>query len=320
MTVRVSVGARGAEAHLAPALFYASAREGVKDMPADTPFAEGGILLLVLIGWSARERSGAYDPVRELEIRANLYNFNADGSVGVASMEAELCSACCRVAVAVVLHYFGGTEPVFSNVCELMCGRGALTVEDMARGSASAQHSPAAGKLADVRPYSLHTTFAFCDGVLVAYVSSRLINGQCETSSDVVGQSLSYNWATIRRTRNDNFSRLMNFLSGFRGYDESSRPLWKLAQRSRPESLRVRSIEGVREAIYHEMKRDRFGMVNLYDNSSEEFRTWKCSRSIIIFRVRPGRRPRRAKLNGPVIRRPSCRATSTKVNRERHLR
>lgn len=289
MTVRVPKGAFDKDAHYEPALFYNSAREGMKDFLANTLSAEKGILLPAFIGWSAREGSGVYDPVHELGIRAGFYDLAPDLSVDMASLEAELRSGNYRVVV--VIHYFGRTEPALASIAELARNHGALLLEDLAHGFFSAQRSSVAGKWGDVRLYSLHKMFPFRDGGMITYARPDLVIGQVETAPHLAGQLFSYNWSKISSTRIDNFCRTMESLRGLPGHGITFRPLWsELADGDVPQTLPVHLRGGVRDAIYHQMNRDGFGMVSLYHTLIEQIgdqfpRLNELSRSIINFPV-----------------------------------
>jgi hypothetical protein len=271
VTVLVPKGAIDEEVDREPALFYGSAREGMKDFLANSTATDQGILLPAFIGWSAREGSGVFDPVRQLDIKPKFYNLNPDLSVDLSSMEAELRAS--NVQAVVVIHYFGRSEPRLLEICELAHRHNALLVEDLAHGFFSAQSSPSAGKSGDVRLYSLHKMFPLAHGGLVTYAKPGLITGQEETEPELAAQLLSYNWASIGRKRIDNFTRIMEQLRRLPGYGRTFEPLWsRLAPGDVPQSLPVRVLDGVRDDIYHGMNSDGFGMVSLYHTLIEQVR------------------------------------------------
>jgi len=72
-------------------LFYHAAREGFGDLLTHVlRTGRDRVLLPAFIGWSPREGSGVFDPVRASSARAVFYDLNPDLTVDLASLERAL--------------------------------------------------------------------------------------------------------------------------------------------------------------------------------------------------------------------------------------
>ena len=290
MTTRIPKTALNREAYNEPALFYRSAREGMHDFLANTlESPTAGVLLPAYIGWSPREGSGVYDPVRALSARSGFYNLNDDLTVDISDLAAQLENAHYRVLV--VIHYFGRTEPQLAAIRELADRHDVLLVEDLAHGFFSAHSNGDAGRFGDVKLFSLHKMFPLAGGGLVCYANASLLNGQQQTAPELASELLSFDWRAIAEARRKNFFNISTRLSELPECGSAFHLLWPhLGPIDVPQTLPVRIVDGDRDAIYEGMNADGFGMVSLYHTLIEEVRTsfdnlMELSRQIINFPV-----------------------------------
>lgn len=243
--------------------FYSSAREGMLDLLARGAIGAGGVLLPAYIGWSAREGSGVFDPVRQSGAEYGFYGLNPDLSVEIDSLEHMLAQA--RPAVLILIHYFGRTEPNLARIRELADEYRVVLVEDLAHGFFTAQQNGPAGRSGDVLLYSLHKMFPIPDGGQVVYRDRSLVSAQADTRAELARTVLNFDWAAIARQRRDNFTALTTELSRLVQSGSPFRLLWsELSPHDVPQTLPVYVLGGVRDQLYGRMNDLGYGMVSLY--------------------------------------------------------
>lgn len=261
----ITQGARAAEHFRQPTLFYRSAREGCGDLLDGLKAAgqAGPILLPAFIGYSAREGSGVFDPVRASGLPADFYALNDDLTIDLDSLEAALAAHPCRLLF--VIHYFGRTEPRMDRVRALADQYGALLIEDLAHGFFSALVGGTAGRHADVNIYSLHKMLPFPNGGMVQYRTVNLLGSQRETAPEMARRTLDYDWPGIAAARRATFLQIDARLRALPGLGRDFSLLWPdLADGDVPQTLPVRIYGSQRDALYTAMNQAGFGMTSLY--------------------------------------------------------
>lgn len=276
-----------------PSLFYRSAREGMQDFlsqPQVLPSPEAGILLPAFIGWSPREGSGVYDPVRHLNLRAGFYDLNPDLTVNIEYLTAAIEQH--RPRVLVVIHYYGRTEPQMQAVQTLAQQHGILLVEDLAHGFFSAHIGGRAGRFGAVNLYSLHKMFPTpkAEGGMLSYRDTTLLTQQKETAPELARLVMDYDWAGIAQSRRRNFQTITDQLKKLPGRGKDFELLWPdLALDDVPQTLPIRVLTGGRDHIYSTMNAEGYGMVSLYHTLIEPVQAFTdmvaLSKSITNFPV-----------------------------------
>ncbi len=255
-----------------PALFYNSAREGFQDfLQAYCTTPEHGVLLPAFVGWSPREGSGVYDPVRNLSLRSAFYDLHGDLTVDVEKLE-ELASAG-DYSVLVVIHYYGRTEPRIGAIRALAERHGLVLVEDLAHGLYTAMRGGPAGGHGDLNLFSLHKMLPIPDGGLVTYRNVRIAGKQHSTRPELAAELLSYDLASIAERRRQNYLGLTARLLALPQHGESFRLLWpRLSASDVPQTLPLFIVGPGRDELYIRMNADGVGVVSLYHTLVEEVR------------------------------------------------
>jgi hypothetical protein len=221
------------------------------------------VLLPAYIGWSPREGSGIFDPVRETGAEIGFYNLNSDLTVDMNDLRSRIADSFTRVLVLV--HYFGRTEPHLQAIRSLATAHGILLVEDLAHGFFSAQSKGGASRFGDVSLYSLHKMFPMATGGLVTYRDASLLTGQVGTAPHLSEQFLAFDWQGISEARRTNFVVLSGLLSELTSHGVLFELMWPhLDEFDVPQSLPVRILGIGRDHIYRGMNLEGFGMVSLY--------------------------------------------------------
>lgn len=297
MSRRIAKTAVDASNFFEPALFYRSAREGMRDFLANVlSESQDAVLLPAFIGWSPNEGSGVFDPVAQLGKQFGFYDLKPDLTVDLDDLERRLASGGYRALV--VIHYFGRTDPALSSISELAQRFGVLLIEDLAHGFFSSVRGSQAGSYGQVRLYSLHKMFPMTEGGLVTYSNPALLRGQKSTKSELAVDLLSYNWDAISATRRANFEEITKRLAALSGLDRQFQLLWpELNASDVPQTLPVRVLSNARDQIYKQMNEEGFGMVSLYHTLIDHVRSdfgsmMDLSRHIINFPVHQDVEPR----------------------------
>lgn len=256
----------------APSLFYSSAREGMEDLLRGVVNDSGRrVLLPAYIGWSPREGSGVFDPIRNLGLAYQLYPVNSDLSAQVGAVKEQLMSG--DVAVVVLIHYFGRTDPGTREIAEATREAGAVLVEDLAHGFFSDRLGHRAGRHGDVNLYSLHKMFPMADGGMLQYTNPELISDQIATRPELSRVILDYNWQAIAAARVRNFTLAVEQFRRLPSCGDSFELVWETLEGGDvPQTLPLRIIRGSRDELYSLLNDKGVGMVSLYHTLIAEAR------------------------------------------------
>lgn len=249
----------------APTFWYSSAREGFLDLltnGAQRDQQDQGVLLPAYIGWSDREGSGVFDPVRASGRPFDFYALNSDLSTNLRSLESVLDAG--SFSHVVLIHYFGRRDPNSDAVYRLARQHGALVVDDLAHGFFSS--ISATDRFAgDVQLFSLHKQFPLPDGGLIRYPNHDCISSQKSSRNDLAEAVLSYDWTRIAQLRRHNFEVLAQRLSITASYEGPYELLWPvLTGADIPQSFPIRLNGNFRDKLYFELNQRGFGATSLY--------------------------------------------------------
>lgn len=294
----------------APSLFYATAREGMEDLLRVVVRDSGRkVLLPAYIGWSPREGSGVFDPIRNLGLSHYLYPVNRDLSARVGAVEEQLKSG--DVAVVVLIHYFGRTDPGTQAIARATRKAGAILVEDLAHGFFSDRVGNRAGRHGDVNLYSLHKMLPMTDGGMLQYRNPELISDQISTRPELSRVILDYNWQAIAAARVRNFNLAVEHFRRLPSCGDGFELVWETLEGGDvPQTLPLRITKGSRDELYSLLNDKGVGMVSLYHTLIAEARgvfedVDRNSRQFINFPVHqdidPNQVPDAVRLFGQVL-------------------
>ncbi len=267
----ITKGAQQRVRYRREALFYASARDAMRDLLAHTASAQRGVLLPAFIGWSPNEGSGVLDPVRESGVPSDFYEVRADLTLDLDDLRRRLENG--RHGIVVVIHYYGRTDPSLDAARALADEHGALLVEDLAHGFYSAATGGRAGTQGDVSLFSLHKMLPVPDGGMAWYGAPGLLAGQRSTRPELAAELLAYDWLAIAAHRRRVFTELQARLSALPEAGGEFTCIWpELAPGDVPQSLPVLVHHG-RDEVYHAMNAAGLGVVSLYHTLVDEVRS-----------------------------------------------
>jgi dTDP-4-amino-4,6-dideoxygalactose transaminase len=219
------------------------------------------ILLPSYIGWSPREGSGIFDPIRELALDYAFYRLDDSLGIDLDSLRQMISRANPRLLLLV--HYFGHVDPGYADAVSLARAAGLRIIEDEAHAMLSDLVGAACGRLGDVCLYSLHKLLPMNSGGMLV----RNHIGEAPAPGADAGALWSHDlWshdlAAIASARRRNARRLYESLGDL---DHDIEPLWpSLSEGEVPQTLPVRLLRANRDGVYHDMNRAGYGVVSLY--------------------------------------------------------
>jgi dTDP-4-amino-4,6-dideoxygalactose transaminase len=234
---------------------HPNARSALRHYLRDCHLQRGeAILLPSYVGWSPREGSGIFDPVRELSLDHAFYRLDRSLEIDVASLQDAIRRG--NAKVLLLVHYFGHVDSAYADAVALARNAGLRVIEDEAHAMLSDLVGGICGRLGDVCLYSLHKLLPIDSGGVL--VRNKIAAEREQTASIFWQHDLAFQASARRR----NAQLLYHLLDGLR---EDVEPLWgPPAEGEVPQTLPVRLLRADRDAVYHDMNRAGFGVVSLY--------------------------------------------------------
>jgi dTDP-4-amino-4,6-dideoxygalactose transaminase len=219
----------------------------------------GGVLLPAYIGWSPREGSGVFDPVRESGTPYAFYRMTPRLEIDVAHLREQLEHV--RPRVLLLIHFFGYVDPAYDEVVRCAEERGVLVLEDEAHALLTDFIGGTTGRLGVACLASLHKLLPVeTGGGLIVNPMGRAACAPIREGADAVNP-WDFDLAQLARRRRHNAASIEGALGEFRGRVE---PLWPLTAHVVPQTYPV-LVHGVsRDRLYEQMNAAGFGVVSLY--------------------------------------------------------
>ena len=223
--------------------------------------AETTVLLPSYIGWSPREGSGVFDPVRERSLRHAFYRM--DRSLNIDEEHARELLVNTRRAVLVLVHYFGRVDPASAALAAVARSLGATVIEDSAHALYTDLVLGCAGHLGDASVFSLHKMLPASGGLLTSLTREPSV-------ATGTGSPLhSFDLARIARVRQRNAAFLAERLASLA---EHIQVLWPDTAPATwvPQTLPITVSSFDRDELYQTMNDRGFGVVSLYHTLIDE--------------------------------------------------
>lgn len=213
------------------------------------------VLLPSYIGWSAREGSGVFDPVREARVGYRFYKMTRDLIIDVDDVARKLREG--KPRLLVLIHYFGYPDPRLAEIVALAREAGVAVLEDEAHALYSDFVGGVCGRFGDACIFSLHKMLPFTSGGMIAFNSEAVA-----LTGDRATGWFEYDLREIARVRREHASQLLRLLQPLAGKVD---PLWpNLPEGVVPQTLPVVVREANRDKLYDFMNAAGFGVVSLY--------------------------------------------------------
>jgi len=232
--------------------------------------AEGGVLLPGYLGWSSREGSGVFDPVRELGAPYGFYRMTRELHIDLHDLEQQVIHF--RPRVVLLIHYFGYPDPNCCRAAEIARNAGSLVIEDEAHALFSDLIGKACGRTGNAAFFSLHKMLPFDSGGLVLFNDSNWSIMSCagmhRSESNMMISLAEYDLAQISYLRIRNVIFLLDKLAALSPHLKVLRP--QLPSGVVPQTLPVLLHKAPRNEIYSAMNQAGFGVVSLYHTLIDE--------------------------------------------------
>jgi len=241
--------------------FFPNARTALRAFLSSVMKPGDLVLLPAYIGWSVREGSGIYDPIRELDLRVDFYRVTKCLWIDLKDLEEKLDQSGARVLILV--HYFGYVDPAYPEAVELAHSRGILVLEDEAHSMLTHLVGGRTGRLGDACIFSLHKLLPVDHGGLLLVRKDRE-----DLLSRVSGQELDvplpweFDLAAISARRRQNAVILAQLLESLDGQLSSLRSVPQSGEV--PQTYPVVLHSASRDWIYDVMNKAGYGVVSLY--------------------------------------------------------
>ena len=267
MTVIEKV-ARDGSAFRRTLLPFDSAREAMKAYLRSLGMRSGQrVALPAYIGWSAREGSGVFDPIRELGLDAAFYRVDRRLRIDLDDLRRVLADG--SVGCVVLIHYFGYADPNVGTAAALARAAGAAVLEDEAHAMLTDLVGGATGRLGDACIFSLHKLLPLASGgSLVINGAERPMRADAAAAVAPDRRPFDFDLAEISRRRRSN-AELLNRLIARAA--PAAEPLWGPPGAAEVPQTYPVLVHGVsRDHVYAAMNAEGFGVVSLYHTMIDE--------------------------------------------------
>jgi dTDP-4-amino-4,6-dideoxygalactose transaminase len=241
--------------------WFTSARSALKALLAFQQLRSDEVVLLpAYVGWSPREGSGVFDPIKELGLAYAFYRIDDRLNIDLEHLERLLRGS--RVRIVILVHYFGRVDARAVEAAALARQSGAFVIEDSAHAMLSDLVTGAAGCIGDASIFSLHKLLPVSGGGLL------MLNGTAPPqlvgpAGDRCVDNLPWNFdlRAISNKRCANLERLQELVDDC----GDAEPLWgRWPANCVPQTFPVLVNADVRDRVYREMNASGYGVVSLY--------------------------------------------------------
>lgn len=242
-------------------LFYKSARNAFHYFLKSLDFGEGDkILLPSYIGWSSREGSGIFDPIKNLSLNYCFYKLDESLNSDLSDIK-TLIKNNKSVKAILIVHYFGFPDSNLEELARIANENNIILIEDCAHALLSDLIGGSCGREGSVSFYSLHKLLPLkYGGALIL----NDFNSQIELKSDLQNfetEFLQYDLQSIASVRLKNSLFIYNKLSDYVDLFQFLKPL---TPNIFPQTIPVLIKNGKRDKLYFSMNEKGYGVVSLY--------------------------------------------------------
>ncbi len=226
------------------------------------------VLLPGYIGWSHREGSGVFDPVRELGLGYAFYRMDADLHIDLGSLRSILQRR--RARLVVIIHYFGFVDPRYHEAAAMAREYGALVLEDQAHALYTDFIGGVSGHEGDACIFSLHKMLPLDTGGLLCLKTPAPLPEEpgVEAEARYCTALTGYDLQNIAAKRIRNAEALARALDSAHDLIRPLRPVRNNGEV--PQTYPV-LVDGVsRDRLYDLMNSKGFGVVTLYHTLIEQ--------------------------------------------------
>lgn len=221
---------------------------------------DGVVLMPAFIGWSAREGSGVFDPVAELNLKFNFYKLDERLRIDLKDLEERLNEG--NVRVLLLIHYFGYVDPQAAEAAAAAKVRGICVIEDSAHALFSDWVGGSCGQFGQASIYSFHKLLPVDGGGGVSFQGNHQPCGMMDDTMPAAYHWFDFDLRAIAYKRLENARQIDQRIGRLNPVLE---PLWGLPAAGQfPQTYPVLLQGKCRDSLYDAMNASGFGVVSLY--------------------------------------------------------
>lgn len=169
--------------------FYNSARYGFEYLLSKL-FTDKSqkILMPGYIGESAKEGSGVFDPIRNLNLNFEFYRLNSNLSIDIDDFTNKIKNN--NIKVALIIHYFGFPQKDIQCIVNQCKELNVLLIEDCAHSLHSSFQSTKLGNFGDFSFSSIHKLIATQDGGILQINNEKYLSLISKSSENISEDTL----------------------------------------------------------------------------------------------------------------------------------
>jgi dTDP-4-amino-4,6-dideoxygalactose transaminase len=239
--------------------FFKSGREGLDFILKREKNRRKHILLPSYIGFSTREGSGVFDPVRKSGIDFSFYNMDSRLQVDLGDIEQKIDEH--PGSLLLLIHYFGFKDNQLEMIKKMAKTNGLAIIEDYAHAFFTFLKNPEIDF--DYGIFSIHKLLPYKDG------GALLSKSPLEFSNGIFYDLFRFDLAAIAHKRRENFCFILEKLKQEKGLPLE--PLHQSIGSMTPQTFPLLvDNEKLRDALYFAMNEEGYGLVSLYHELIEE--------------------------------------------------
>lgn len=240
--------------------YFDSARKGFKYILRTKGLRGKKILIPAYIGYSSREGSGVFDPIRQTQTPYIFYALGKELNIDVKCLKKKIRQN--QRGILLIIHYFGFVDKNIKVIKQYAKAHNMIIIEDFAQAFFTFWLDSVVDF--DYGIFSIHKLFPFSSGGMV--IGARKIR----TNNINRYGFFNYNMNRIIEKRTENYGYIKNLLKGkigSYGITLLKNRLGGVVPHSFPILLGSAKI---RDRLYFQLNREGYGVVSLYHSLIDE--------------------------------------------------
>ena len=237
--------------------YFNSARAGLKRILQNRELRGKKILLPAYIGYSTREGSGVFDPIRETKTSYIFYKMDASLNIDIEDIKLKIRDN--KNSILLIIHYFGFLDKMLVEIKNYAKKYDMIIIEDFAHAFFTFWTNPV--RDFDFGIFSIHKLFPLpAGGMVMSRKRIRSARGEHAGKYDL----FNYDMGAIIRRRIENYNYLLKKLRQ-KAVSYNITILKKRLNGAVPQSFPILlSTTELRDRLYFEMNKKGYGVVSLY--------------------------------------------------------
>ena len=243
------------------ALNFPSARTALRGYLSSVSLNRPCVLLPAYIGWTSREGSGVFDPIRGAGLGYGFYRMTSRLEIDLDHL--SVCLRSGKFGALILIHYFGYVDPSYETAIALARQVGVIVIEDEAHALFTDLIGNRCGRMGDVAVFSLHKLLPVPVGGMLVYPPGTPENDMLQPAEwEDVCNPWDFDLAAIARRRRENAAVLTECLQPLAGRID---PLWGMPDEGMvPQTYPVLVRIGSRDRLHRLLNERGYGATTLY--------------------------------------------------------